>query len=60
MTNKIKPRKDYYFGRLHLIVRGYRDSPQYGILMWRAFKSEPWTIDIWIRQTLYTFRKNGC
>jgi hypothetical protein len=53
-------RKDYYFWRLHLIVRGYTDEPQYGILMWRCLKRDPWTLDIWFGQTLYTFRKTGC
>jgi hypothetical protein len=53
----IKPRKDYYFWRLHFIVRGHREEPQYGLLMWRAFKYDPWTLDVWFRKTLYTFRK---
>ena len=48
-------RKDLYVGPLHIIMRGYREGPQYGTLFWGREVRNP-TLDIWIKQTLFTFR----
>lgn len=50
-----RQRRDYFLGRLHLIIRGY-NTPQYGVLTWRAHRHEPFTVDVWARRTLLTFR----
>lgn len=41
-------------GPLHLIVRNYRDDPQYGFLA--GGRRGTRTLDIWVRQTLFTLR----
>ena len=51
-------RRDHFLGPLHIIVRGYRDSPQYGCLLWGGRRVGGWTFDIWLGRTLYTFRRN--
>jgi hypothetical protein len=48
-------RRDYRVGSLHLIVRPYQDSPQFGCLLWSYRRR--WTFDIWAGQTLWTVRK---
>lgn len=48
-------RKDFYIGPLHIIMRGYRENPQYGMLFWGKNIKDP-TLDVWIKQTLFTFR----
>ena len=49
-------REDYVFGPLHIIVRGYRANAQYGVLLWGDKTHK--TLDIWVRQTLITFRRS--
>lgn len=48
-------RKDLYLGPIHIIIRGYNGDPQYGALLWGKEIGSP-TIDVWIKQTLFTFR----
>lgn len=48
-------RKDYHLGRLHLITRGYPESPQYGVLLWGG-RGHGWTLDVWVHRRLYTLR----
>lgn len=52
-------RKDFYIGRLHFIVRGYRERPQYGMLLWSCDWRRHWCLDIWFHQTLYTITRDG-
>ena len=52
-----RKRKDYYFGPLHVIVRGHAQGPQYGILTWSIHRKH--TIDFWFGQTLITFRRRS-
>lgn len=52
----MQDRKDLLLGPFHLIVRGYRDSPQYGVLLWGRRRSR--TLDIWVYRTLLTLRRN--
>jgi len=49
-------REDYVFGPLHVIVRGYRGGGQFGFLLWGDRRRK--TLDIWVRQTLITFRRS--
>jgi len=46
-------RQDWYFGKWHLIRRSYGEHPQYGFLYWSG------TLDIWLRQTLWTIRRHA-
>ena len=50
-----RERKDYYLGPLHVIIRGYSQGPQYGILTWSIHRRH--TVDVWFSQTLITFRR---
>lgn len=52
----MRTRQDYYLGPLHVIIRGYTDSPQYGALVWGCASRNP-TLDVWVHQTLITLRK---
>jgi hypothetical protein len=54
---KKRERKDYYFGPMHVIVRGHLQGPQYGILTWSIHRRH--TVDIWFAQTLITIRRNS-
>jgi len=45
-------RRDWVLGPVHVIRRGYREDSQYGILLWGT------TLDIWIKNTLWTIRKD--
>ena len=49
-----RERRDFYFWRWHLILRGYGDNPQYGCLLWGRNLTP--TFDIWFHQTLITLR----
>jgi hypothetical protein len=48
-------RKDYYFLGFHLILRGYKETPQYGTLLWSSNREH--TLDIWAHRTLITLRR---
>ena len=50
----VRPRRDWFIGPLHVIVRGYREPAQYGCLLWST--GHGWTFDVWIHQTLWTLR----
>lgn len=43
-------RRDWHTGRLHVIRRNYGRPPLYGWMWWNG------TLDVWVRQTLWTFR----
>ena len=51
-----RERADHHVGPLHVIVRGYTDNPQYGCLLWGGRDGIGRTLDVWVRQTLVTFR----
>lgn len=51
-------RRDWFFGPLHLIKRGYRE-PQYGFLIWRDPAERTPTLDVWVRRTLLTLRRSS-
>lgn len=48
-------RSDWLIGRLHIIRRGHDQPPQYGFLLWGFKRRESITLDVWFRQTLWTF-----
>ncbi len=52
-----RQRKDWYVGSFQIIRRSHK-AKQYGILAWGHESYTSWTIDAWIGQTLWTFRKN--
>lgn len=51
-------RHDWYWWRFHFIVRGYKDAPQYGCMLW-GVKPGEWTFDVWSKQTLWTVVYQG-
>mgnify|MGYP007090097874 CR=1 FL=1 len=49
-------RRDWNFGRLHVIRRSYTEPQQYGWLLWGIDRPYSTTLDVWFKQTLWTFR----
>jgi hypothetical protein len=54
---KKREREDYYFGPMHVIVRGHLQGPQYGFITWSIDRRH--TLDVWFGQTLLTFRRKS-
>lgn len=60
----MRQRKEWRHGRLHVIKRDYTDPPQWGWLWWgatpgmrrHAITYPVPTVDVWLGQTLWTFR----